>query len=188
VQASLTGHLVFSTLHTNDAPGAITRLVDMGIEPFLVASSLEMVMAQRLVRLICPQCREQFVPPDLSRLRADFGEQMPEKLYHGTGCRHCHGTGYRGRLGIFELMPVTETLRTMIVDRASASDLRKAAVRSGMRSLREDGWRLIRAGKTTVEEVLRATKEELGGGNGNGNGKGKENGPPGQLGQPEGAE
>ena len=177
VQASLTGHLVFSTLHTNDAPGAITRLVDMGIEPFLVASSLEMVMAQRLVRVICPQCREEYVPKDIVRLRAEFGEQMPERLYHGTGCRHCHGTGYRGRLGIFELMPVKETLRTMIVERASAADLRKAAVRSGMRSLRDDGWRLIRAGKTTLEEVLRATKEELGGnGNGNGNGNGK--GPP----------
>jgi general secretion pathway protein E/type IV pilus assembly protein PilB len=168
VQASLTGHLVFSTLHTNDAPGAVTRLVDMGIEPYLVASSLEMVLAQRLVRLVCTACREPFEPPDLAELREEFSDEMPAVLYHGRGCRQCQGTGYRGRLGIFELMPVGEQLRQMILDRASAPDLRKAAAASGMLSLRQDGWRLIRAGKTTVEEVLRATKDDRHIANGNG--------------------
>ncbi len=160
VQASLTGHLVFSTLHTNDAPGAMTRLVDMGIEPYLVASSLEMVLAQRLVRLICPDCKEPYEPPDLPSLRAEFGAEIPEVLYHGRGCRQCQGTGYRGRRGIFELMPVNEAIRAMIVERASATKIRTEAVSHGMRSLREDGWRLIREGKTTMDEVLRATKDE----------------------------
>ncbi|MCE5280120.1 MAG: GspE/PulE family protein [Planctomycetaceae bacterium] len=168
VQASLTGHLVFSTLHTNDAPGAVTRLVDMGIEPYLVASSLEMVLAQRLVRLICPQCRQEAPAPDPKVLREAFGDDKAGVLYHGAGCRHCRGTGYRGRTGIFELMPVTECIRSMILDRASASDIRKEAAKQGMRSLRHDGWRLVRSGRTTPEEVLRATKDEGFGGNGNG--------------------
>jgi len=166
VQASLTGHLVFSTLHTNDAPGAVTRLVDMGIEPYLVASSLETVLAQRLVRLICPACREPFAPADAEAVRAELGEDAPEILYHGRGCRQCQGTGYRGRTGIFEVMPITEPLRAMILERASAGEIRKAAARGGMRSLREDGWRLVRDGRTTLEEVLRVTKDERFNGNG----------------------
>jgi len=168
VQASLTGHLVFSTLHTNDAPGALTRLVDMGIEPYLVASSLEMVLAQRLVRLICSGCKEEFVPPDVEAVRAEFGAGMPEVLYHGRGCRQCQGTGYHGRTGVFELMPVTEAIRAMILDRAAAGEIRKVAARAGMMSLREDGWRMVRSGKTTLEEVLRATKDERFNGNGHG--------------------
>jgi len=160
VQASLTGHLVFSTLHTNDAPGALTRLVDMGIEPYLVASSLEMVLAQRLVRLICTHCRQEYSAPDRAALEAELGQELPERLYHGTGCRHCQGTGYHGRMGVFELMPVSEPIRGMILERTSVGDIRKEAMRHGMRSLREDGWRLVRAGRTTVEEVLRATKDE----------------------------
>jgi type II secretion system protein E len=168
VQASLTGHLVFSTLHTNDSPGALTRLVDMGIEPYLVASSLEMVLAQRLVRLICTGCKEEFVPPDVEAVRAEFGPGMPEVLYHGRGCRQCQGTGYHGRTGVFELMPVSETIRAMILDRSSAGDIRKVAARAGMMSLREDGWRMVRSGKTTLEEVLRATKDERFNGNGHG--------------------
>jgi general secretion pathway protein E/type IV pilus assembly protein PilB len=160
VQASLTGHLVFSTLHTNDAPGAMTRLVDMGVEPYLVASSLEMVLAQRLVRLICKECREAIPAADHAAVRAQFGDQAPDVLYHGRGCRACQGTGYRGRQGIFELMPVTEQIRAMIVERASAGDIRRIAGGSGMASLREDGWRLVREGRTTLEEVLRATKDE----------------------------
>ena len=170
VQASLTGHLVFSTLHTNDAPGAITRLVDMGIEPYLVSSSLEMVVAQRLVRLICKECKETYAPDGVD-LRHEFGDNAPKKLYRGKGCRNCLGTGYRGRLGIFEMMPVTEELRGMILERVSAGQLRQTAARQGMRSLREDGWRLIGTGRTTIEEVLRATKEDRFNGNGNGNGK-----------------
>ncbi|MCY2931845.1 MAG: GspE/PulE family protein [Planctomycetota bacterium] len=183
VQASLTGHLVFSTLHTNDAPGAMTRLVDMGVEPYLVASSLEMVLAQRLVRLICKECREPIPAADLAAIRAQWGEQTGDVLYHGRGCRACQGTGYRGRQGIFEIMPVTERIRAMIVERASAGEIRREAARFGMVSLREDGWRLVREGRTTLEEVLRATKDEslavayAAAANGNGNGaQSEENG------------
>jgi len=166
VQASLTGHLVFSTLHTNDAPGAMTRLVDMGIEPYLVASSLEMVLAQRLVRLICPHCRETFVPDDLAALRREVGDETLDVLHRGRGCRECQGSGYLGRTGIFEVMPVCEAIRTMILERASAQAIRKQAAADGMKSLREDGWRLVRNGKTTLAEVLRVTKDERFNGNG----------------------
>ncbi len=160
VQASLTGHLVFSTLHTNDAPGAATRLVDMGIEPYLVSSSLELVAAQRLVRLICPHCKEKAPYEEVEKLRAEFGDEVPNVLYRGKGCRNCQGTGYRGRQGLFEMMPVTDEVRAMILERTSSRDIRKLAVRQGMASLREDGWRLIREGRTTPEEVLRMTKDE----------------------------
>ena len=122
VQASLTGHLVFSTLHTNDAPGATTRLVDMGVEPYLVASSLEMVAAQRLVRLICPKCKAELPQSRSGKLRAEFGEEVPDVLYRGTGCRNCQGTGYRGRQGVFEMMPITDEIRALILERASSRD------------------------------------------------------------------
>jgi general secretion pathway protein E/type IV pilus assembly protein PilB len=160
VQASLTGHLVFSTLHTNDAPGAATRLVDMGVEPYLVASSLELVAAQRLVRLICPKCKTELPQSDTEKLRADYGEKIPKTLYRGAGCRNCQGTGYRGRQGVFEMMPVNDEIRALILDRASSRDIRKAATRQGMSSLRNDGWRLVGEGRTTAEEVLRVTKDE----------------------------
>jgi general secretion pathway protein E/type IV pilus assembly protein PilB len=160
VQASLTGHLVFSTLHTNDAPGAATRLVDMDVEPYLVASTLESVLAQRLVRLICPKCKEESPAEEVDKLRHEFGDDVPEVLYRGAGCRNCQGTGYRGRQGVFEMMPVTDEVRTLILDRASSREIRKVAIRQGMNSLRADGWRLIREGRTTPEEVLRLTKDE----------------------------
>lgn len=160
VQASLTGHLVFSTLHTNDAPGAATRLIDMGVEPYLVSSSLEMVLAQRLVRLICKNCKEETPVADLEGMRAEYGSLVPEKVYRGRGCRTCQNTGFRGRQGIFELMPLTEDLRAMVIERKSSGQLRKKAVEQGMRSLREDGWRLVREGKTTIDEVVRNTMEE----------------------------
>ncbi len=160
VQASLTGHLVFSTLHTNDAPGAATRLIDMGIEPYLVSSSLELVAAQRLVRLICPKCKEQTPPEEVAKLRLEFGEEVPDEIYRGKGCRNCQGTGYRGRQGLFELMPITDDIRALIIERTSSRIIRRVAVQQGMSSLREDGWRLIREGKTTPEEVLRMTKDE----------------------------
>jgi len=160
VQASLTGHLVFSTLHTNDAPGAITRLIDMGVEPFLVASSLEMVVAQRLVRLICEDCKEPIPIEDAGRIRCEFGSDLPDALYHGKGCSSCGGSGYRGRKGIFEIMPITDAMRTHITDRAPNQVIRKTAVDHGMQSLRQDGWRLIQQGLTTVEEVMRVTKDE----------------------------
>ncbi len=179
VQASLTGHLVFSTLHTNDAPGALTRLVDMGIEPYLVASSLETVLAQRLVRLICPGCRESFTPSESDIASWNAGAATPSVVYRGRGCRQCQSTGYIGRTGIFEVMPITDSIRAMILERTSAGEIRKVAAAQGMRSLREDGWRLVGDGRTTVEEVLRVTKEEryvgsetsaeTGNGNSNGN-------------------
>ncbi len=160
VQASLTGHLVFSTLHTNDAPGAVTRLVDMGVEPYLVASSLEAVLAQRLVRLICPACKESYEPTEPQALVTTFGPPAPSELYRGVGCRECQGTGYRGRTGVFELMPISEGVRRLILQRASAGDVRELALQEGMLSLRRDGWRHVLAGRTTVEEVLRVTKDE----------------------------
>jgi len=162
VQSSLTGHLVFSTLHTNDAPGALTRLVDMGVEPYLVASSLEGVLAQRLVRLICPKCREEIkAPPAVGNtMRLEVGREMPKSSWRGKGCRNCQMTGYRGRQSICEMMSVTEEIRAAIISHASGGEMRKIAMKQGMRSLRSDGWRLILEGRTTLEEVMRATKEE----------------------------
>ena len=160
VQASLTGHLVFSTLHTNDAPGATTRLIDMGIEPYLVSSSVELIMAQRLVRLICPKCKEAVPESECDSLREMYDDEMPEVLYRGAGCRNCQGTGYRGRQGVFEIMPITDEIRTLVVERAPVMSVRKVAMEQGMMSLRTDGWRLIREGRTTVDEVLRNTKDE----------------------------
>jgi len=170
VQASLTGHLVFSTLHTNDAPGAAARLIDMGVEPYLVASSLEMVIAQRLVRLVCQNCKEPTPAPDVAALREELaqesGVELPDVLYRGKGCRQCQGTGYRGRAGIFELMPISEEIRSLVMERAPTQKMRGLAVAQGMNSLRADGWRLVREGRTTVEEVMRVTKDEQGGAEG----------------------
>jgi len=161
IQASLTGHLVFSTLHTNDAPTALTRLVDMGIEPYLVASSLEAVIAQRLVRTICPECKEELPEQEVAPLRRRFGDRLPAVLYKGRGCRNCQGTGYRGRMGIFEMMVVTDDVRSLILDNASPRDLRMASAKQGMTSLRDDGFRHLHAGRTTVEEILRVTKDDM---------------------------
>lgn len=160
IQASLTGHLVFSTLHTNDAPSALTRLVDMGIEPYLVASSLEAVLAQRLVRVICPHCKEALSASEVSPLRQRFGDRLPATLYRGQGCRRCQGTGYRGRIGIFELMVVTDEIRSLILENTSAGNLRRVAAKQGMRSLRDDGFRHLCEGRTTMEEIVRVTKDE----------------------------
>jgi general secretion pathway protein E/type IV pilus assembly protein PilB len=160
VQASLTGHLVFSTLHTNDAPGATTRLVDMGIEPYLVASSVEVVLAQRLVRVICPKCKQEVPADEVRKARDEFGDAIPPVLYKGAGCRNCQGTGYRGRQGIFEMMAVTDEVRSLVLRRAPSHEIRKVAVSQGMRSLREDGWRIVREGRTTIDEVIWNTKDE----------------------------
>jgi type II secretion system protein E len=160
VQASLTGHLVFSTLHTNDAPSAATRLVDMGLEPYLVASSLEVVVAQRLVRLICKECKEEAPRADVDLLRSEFHDLVPPKLYRGRGCRNCQNTGYRGRTGIFELMLCNDEIRSLVLERAPSHEIRKVAIKDGMRNLREDGWRLVAEGRTTIEEVFRNTKDE----------------------------
>ncbi|HEV8473139.1 MAG TPA: type II secretion system ATPase GspE [Methylomirabilota bacterium] len=160
IQASLTGHLVFSTLHTNDAPGAVTRLQDMGVEPYLVASVLEGVLAQRLVRRICAGCR---VPDTPSAADLDtLGVSAPAgtALFRGKGCDECRGTGYRGRSGIYELFPITEDARSLILRRTPSRDIRRYAVEQGMLTLRMDGWTRAREGVTTVEEVLRVTQED----------------------------
>jgi type II secretory ATPase GspE/PulE/Tfp pilus assembly ATPase PilB-like protein len=162
IRASLTGHLVFSTLHTNDAPSAFTRLTDMGIEPFLIASSVEAVQAQRLVRTICSHCKtEQKVDHDYLR-KVGFPEADIEKakIWHGAGCEHCRQQGYQGRKGIYELLLVTEALRPLIMNRANATTIAQRAIEAGMRTLRTDGWNKVKAGTTTVEEVLRVTQME----------------------------
>ena len=159
IQASLTGHTVFSTLHTNDAAGAYTRIVDMGIEPFLVASTVEGVMAQRLVRRLCIKCREAFRPHH-EDVPSDFPWELlgDQPLYRAIGCRDCRGVGYIGRMGIYELMVTTEEVRQLAHDRVSSFVIRKAALKAGMKTLRHDAWRKTLEGSTTVEEVLRATK------------------------------
>ena len=169
IRASLTGHLVFSTLHTNDAPSAFTRLIDMGIEPFLVASSVEAVQAQRLIRTICPVCKtEQAVDRDyLKRIGFPEAHIDTAKFWRGAGCEECRQQGYRGRKGIYELLIVTESLRPMIMNRAPASTIAARALEAGMRTLRMDGWKKVMEGTTTIEEVLRVTQiEEAIGGTG----------------------
>src|SRR5438445_13647223 len=160
IQASLTGHLVFSTLHTNDAPGAITRLQDMGVEPYLVASVLEGVLAQRLVRRICTACRVPDTPnaADLEALGIEGTSGRP--LYRGRGCDECRGTGYRGRTGIYELFPISEDARSLILKRAPSRDIRRYAIEAGMVTLRMDGWLKACESVTTVEEILRVTQED----------------------------
>jgi general secretion pathway protein E len=161
IQASLTGHLVFSTLHTNDAPSAYTRLVDMGVEPFLVASTVEAVMAQRLVRTLCPKCREEFQPKQ-EELPKDFPWEEFQKrgtsLYRPKGCRGCRQIGFIGRQGIFELCVTNDAVRQLAHDRASSWEIRKAARANGMRTLREDAWLKVLSGLTTIDEVSRVTK------------------------------
>ena len=163
IQAALTGHLVFSTLHTNDAPGAVARLVDMGAEPFLVSSSLVGVVAQRLVRKVCPKCESPFKPtPDLVRqLNLDkiLDGQRNVKLVKGAGCQDCRKTGYSGRIGIFELLPISDDIRNLIVSRASSDTIRKHALQSGFATLRQHGLVAALKGITTLEEVLRVTQE-----------------------------
>jgi general secretion pathway protein E/type IV pilus assembly protein PilB len=161
IQASLTGHLVFSTLHTNDAPSAFTRLIDMGIEPFLVGSTVEAVMAQRLVRNVCSQCKVEYsLQPD--ELPPDFPQQGEQvRLWKGTGCRACRQTGYAGRTGIFELMVTGDVIRDMCVQRLSASAIRNQGLKEGMITLRQDGWRKVLNGTTTIEEVARVTAGDI---------------------------
>jgi len=156
VQAALTGHLVFSTLHTNDACSASTRLLDMGVEPFLVTSTMAAAMAQRLVRTICTDCKEEY-EPDRETLPRDFDLPDGATLFRGTGCRACRNTGYRGRSGLFELMIANDPIREQIMARAASGDVRQAALDSGLRLLRYDGWRKVREGLTTPEEVMRST-------------------------------
>jgi type II secretory ATPase GspE/PulE/Tfp pilus assembly ATPase PilB-like protein len=162
IRSALTGHLVFSTLHTNDASGAVTRLLDMGVEPFLVSSSLECLIAQRLVRLICPKCKVPVaVSPEILGHLKDM-EIHPDtiQLFEGKGCQECRFTGYRGRIAIFEILTITESIREMIINRASSQQIKQKAVSQGMRSLRQDGLDKVSRGLTTLTEVIRVTQQE----------------------------
>jgi general secretion pathway protein E len=160
VHAALTGHLVFSTLHTNDAPGAITRLQDMGVEPYLIASVLSGVLAQRLVRRICQGCRIVDTPDPADLLVIGVTDGHGIELFRGQGCEACRKTGYKGRVGIYELFIITEEVRSLILRKASTGEIRRAAVEHGMVTLREDAWLKAQAGFTTVEEILRVTQED----------------------------
>ena len=159
VQASLTGHMVFSTLHTNDAPSTVTRLRDMGVPPFLITATVEAILAQRLVRRICPNCREEIVPGAdvLADLELTTEQTVGKKFYRGKGCERCNRTGYKGRLGLFELLIMNDDLRDMVMRNASTEDLREAARKAGMVTLRESGMNGMFAGLTTAEEIIRET-------------------------------
>ncbi|MCY4401754.1 MAG: GspE/PulE family protein [Candidatus Poribacteria bacterium] len=167
IHTSLTGHLVFSTLHTNDAPGAITRLIDMNVEPYLVSSTVEGIIAQRLARRVCRACREMYQPTekDLAGIFSNNGVEVSTDLEIPRakvgGCKECRGRGYRGRIGIFEVIFMTEELRDMTLQHVSTSELRRLAVKLGMRSLREDGWQKVTQGMTTIDEVVRLTQEDV---------------------------
>ncbi len=162
IQASLTGHLVFSTLHTNDASGAFTRLVDMGVEPYLVASAVEGVIAQRLVRKLCSACRKAVPLPEadvLADIRFPVDRLARPEVFEAAGCDSCRGTGFKGRCGIFEILPVSEQIQSLVTGRHSAGEIKQQALREGMHTLRDDGWAKVANGTTTIEEVLRATED-----------------------------
>jgi type II secretion system protein E len=160
VHAALTGHLVFSTLHTNDAPGAITRLQDMGVEPYLLASVLSGVLAQRLVRRICQNCRVPHEPDPGDLLAIGVTDSRGAQLYRGEGCEACRKTGYKGRIGIYELFVIGEEIRSLVLRKAPTNEIRRTAMDRGMVTLREDGWAKARAGQTTIEEILRVTQDD----------------------------
>jgi type IV pilus assembly protein PilB len=159
IKAAMTGHLVLSTLHTNDAPSSINRLMNMGIEPFLVATSIHLIVAQRLVRRICSFCKEPAEVPPAALVNVGFSEAESKtlKLFRGRGCERCSTTGYKGRVGLYEVMEVDDELRELILSGASAFELRQKAIQSGMTTLRGSGLHKIRDGMTTIEEVARET-------------------------------
>jgi type IV pilus assembly protein PilB len=159
VKAALTGHLVLSTLHTNDAPSTISRLLNMGIEPFLVSASVVLILAQRLCRKICEQCKEEEKVPESTLINIGFSqdEAGTVKPHRGKGCQACGGTGYKGRIALYEVMPVKEELKELIVKGATATELKRTAIKSGMRSLRMSGLTKIKAGVTSIEEVLKVS-------------------------------
>jgi len=162
IQASLTGHLVFSTLHTNDAPTAITRLIDLGLEPYLINATLEGIIAQRLVRRICANCREEYEPtPDaILSIGVRPEDVKGKKFYRGRGCDRCNNIGYYGRMGVFEVLVINDELREMMLSGASTQEIRSAARRTGCRSLRQSGLLAIYDGQTTIEEISRSTIAE----------------------------
>ncbi|MDD5496074.1 MAG: type II secretion system ATPase GspE [Candidatus Omnitrophica bacterium] len=157
IQASLTGHLVFSTLHTNDSASALTRLIDMGVEPFLISSSVIGILAQRLVRVICKDCKEKYTPG--AEVIKDFGLKENTSFYRGKGCETCKSTGYQGRIAIFEFLRMTEDIKKMVVAKVSADEIKRKAAKEGMRTLRADGLDKARRGITTIEEIIRVTEE-----------------------------
>ncbi len=159
VKAALTGHLVLSTLHTNDAPSTVNRLLNMGIEPFLVASSVILIMAQRLARRICPDCKQQMEIPEKALIDIGLTPKEASEItcYHGTGCPNCSDTGYKGRLGLYEVMPIDETIRQMVLEGASSAEIKQAAIKNGMQSLRMAALNKLKSGETTLDEVLRVT-------------------------------
>jgi len=161
IQAALTGHLVFSTLHTNDAPGAVTRLVDMGVEPFLITSTVRAILAQRLVRRICQECKKEYKTPEHEILEFGIPKEKLKamKFYKGEGCSNCNGSGYKGRTGLYELLIVDDKIRDLVIKRASLTSIRNAACEAGMKTLRENGLKKVMEGITSIEEVLRETKE-----------------------------
>jgi type IV pilus assembly protein PilB len=161
-QASLTGHLVFTTLHTNDSPATIARLLDLGIEPFLLTATIEGIVGQRLVRRICPNCKTAFEPNEgqLKQLRLTEEEIKGKKFYYGRGCSKCNGTGYKGRIGIFEIMVFNDEIRELVMNRASTNVLRVAALKAGMKPLRENGLAFIYDGITTIDEIAKETMIE----------------------------
>ena len=160
IQAALTGHLVLSTLHTNDAAGAFTRLLDMGVEPFLVTSCVKGVLAQRLVRKICEKCRQQVTIPDV--VLQNIGIRPGTPFYQGKGCAHCNNTGYRGRLAVFELLVPDDALHKMILERKSSEEIKHYAIRNlGMATLRRDGLEKAVAGLTTIEQVVAVSQAEM---------------------------
>jgi general secretion pathway protein E len=162
VQASLTGHMVFSTIHTNDAASAFARIIDMGVEPFLVASSLAGVLAQRLVRRLCPDCKEVYEPTDdeLADVGLTRAQVVGHSIYKAVGCENCQGTGYRGRMGIYELLPAWDEVKALVIANADAGEVKKKACELGMKTLREDGYLKVLGGYTTLDEVLRVTQED----------------------------
>lgn len=156
IESALTGHLVLSTLHTNDAPGAITRLIEMGVEPFLVASAVDCVLAQRLARRLCKDCKEEYAPPKQALIDAGFREDdLPERIFRPVGCKKCGGTGYKGRMGIHEVMLVSEEISDLTVKEATAEKIRQVAIEQGMLTLRQDGLEKVRMGLTSLEEIAR---------------------------------
>jgi general secretion pathway protein E len=161
IRAALTGHLVFSTLHTNDAPSAIARLIDMGAADYLIASSLLGILAQRLVRVICPSCKKEVypVPEMLKEIGFPSSNGNQDRFFEGSGCEQCSHTGFRGRIGIYELMNINDSVRKLMMGKADTGEIRKKAIENGMRSLREDGWLKVRQGVTSIAEVLRVTQE-----------------------------
>jgi type IV pilus assembly protein PilB len=159
VKAALTGHLVLSTLHTNDAPSSISRLLNMGIEPFLVSASVILIMAQRLVRKVCTQCREEEKIPIPALLKIGFSEEEAKaiKCYKGKGCPVCNGSGYKGRIALYEVMPLKAEIKEMVLEGASADEIKRTTIKLGMKTLRMSGLAKIKNGITSVEEVMRAT-------------------------------